>query len=182
MPPGKKHCIAVSPQWIACSNLDTAWRDHLCHSTASHSSHHTSSHPTGSLGVCSCFVLSSSEVLQSHNMGTRRVAKRTSSQYCYTPSRKIPVAPSSRARGGGCCCCIAVAGAAAVLEFTAALVALHRASWAARCAARCRSALVGEWASRWRPPCHVVMSLSDASARVLTNDDHDYRGLFLFLW
>ena len=94
--------------------------------------------------------------------------------------RRRSLAP--RARGAaGCCCCDAAAGAAAMLGLTAAPVAPHRAPWAARLAARCCSA---SWADRLHVggSHHIVMSPSDAWARVLTNDDQCHRGLFLLLW
>ena len=85
-----------------------------------------------------------------------------------------------RARGAdGCCCCNAAAGAA-TLELTAAPVAPHRAPWAARRTARCCSAL---WANRLHigGSHHIVMSPSEALARLLKNHDHCFNWMFMLL-
>ena len=85
-----------------------------------------------------------------------------------------------RARGAdGCCCCNAAAGAA-TLELTAAPVAPHRAPWAARRTARCCSAL---WANRLHigGSHHIVMSPSEALARLLKNHDHCFNWMVMLL-
>ena len=84
--------------------------------------------------------------------------------------------------GGGCCCCNAAAGAAATLQLNCAPMAPHYAPLAARRAARCCSASVGESASRLATHASSRCLPSEALARLLTNDDSCYNGLLLYLW